>query len=838
MADAVPKRVASAALPDEEWKPTESRETQAAVVFGLGLGTMLEWYDFQLYAGLSGVLAPQFFPDSDPTAQARATAEGGRGAGARGPGAAPRRRRACACGWAGDKPVAQARGAAGGALSYWAVFAAAFVTRPLGSIIFGHIADGIGRKVSLLISLLAMGLPTMLIGCLPTYKMIGLAAPILLALLRAIQGIAVGGEYGTAIVYIFELAPPGWEGRQSSFIVALCNVGVMLGNLLVMLVVGVCTPEQLHVWGWRIPFLLVVVTVGLAYFLRQRMPDTVELIARARLATEAAADASRAEGGDASSGGAPPPPQKTVEEEMKEMRHRVPLGQLLGRHPVPLLLHVFVTTYTAAAFYSYTAWLPSHINKLGAPLLTTQVMLCTALVALIIVVLLTGWACDKGLPVCWTGAAFSFVGAALPFALCAATRALAPGGAGGLAGAWALQVLLMSLTAVPLALLTTVGVNIYPPPVRASGYNLGYSLAFGFVGGLSPVAVTAISSTSPASNDYGVAFWVLAWGLVSAAAFLLVLWLYPSCNRTAAMPLREAERAPPDASAAAGLRALSMSPPPPGGGGGGGVPVNELEQAGAAAPDALLDAALLRRLVVELDVHAAAEAAAGSAFNLITIVLALCGSSQPRRLQIAGAPGMADAFAALLHRWRDERCAGGAAVALAYVLGARKSGARPEPRAFAAELLVAPRDADAVLLELAAGAAGGAQWPLDAQPSAFIVLSNLIQLRKIDDPAAGAALAARCAAHAPAARAAVRLLGDGALNPNKAQGPALYLFGAFCERGAAAPQLQLLSALADGSGGGGTVAASPEAVRALFGLLGSESRDVRRDAARTLANAT
>lgn len=543
----VPKRIASAAFPQQRWEPPEPRrEGQALVVLGLGLGTMLEWYDFQLYSGFSSVIMPQFFPESNEVAQA---------------------------------------------LSYWLVFAVAFITRPLGAVIFGHIADGAGRKRSLLISLLAMGLPTVFIGCLPSYQVIGIAAPILLAVLRAVQGLAVGGEYGTAIVYIFELAPPGWEGRQSSFVVALCNVGVLLGNLMVMLLVGVCQPDQLRIWAWRIPFLLVVVTVALAYFLRLHMPDTVQLLAAATLASEAASGGSAASrtaascamtsspslndhdiagtpGRDVSMGGARggrlqggTDDPKGVEEATAETRRRAPLGALLLHHPLALALHALVTAFSAAAFYSYTAWLPTHLAKLGVPLITTQVMLCTGLVALIAVVLLSGVACDRGIPICWTGIFIALGGAALPFALCAAADGLSRGGQqGSLAAPWVAQVLLMAWTAVALCLLPTVGVSIYPPQVRASGYNLGYSLAFGFVGGLSPMAVTAISSSqNAAASRYGVAFWVMAWGLASAGAFALVLWRYPACNRTAAMPLSASHRRPKEPGVAAELRALSMS---------------------------------------------------------------------------------------------------------------------------------------------------------------------------------------------------------------------------------------------------------------------------------------
>lgn len=126
------------------------------IMFGLMLGTALEWYDFAIYSGLSSTISSVFFPSSDPVLQD---------------------------------------------IALWGVFAVGFIVRPLGSVVFGHIADACSRKLALVSSIVLMALATMLIGCIPSYNSIGVAAPVLLAILRALQGFAMGGEYGTSVRY-------------------------------------------------------------------------------------------------------------------------------------------------------------------------------------------------------------------------------------------------------------------------------------------------------------------------------------------------------------------------------------------------------------------------------------------------------------------------------------------------------------------------------------------------------------------------------------------------------------------------------------------------------------
>lgn len=200
---------------------TLSRMSQIQkVALASGVGTTVEWYDFFIYGTAAGLVFNKiFFPDFDPLV---------------------------------------------GTLLAFATFSAAFVARPLGGIIFGHFGDRIGRKSMLIITLTLMGLTTLAIGLLPTYQTIGMAAPIMLVSLRFVQGLALGGEVGGAILMTVEHAPPNKRGYYGSWVQMGVPAGLMLGNAVFLLMAGL-TPEAFVAWGWRVPFLVggIFVVIGL-----------------------------------------------------------------------------------------------------------------------------------------------------------------------------------------------------------------------------------------------------------------------------------------------------------------------------------------------------------------------------------------------------------------------------------------------------------------------------------------------------------------------------------------------------------------------------------------------
>src|ERR671925_968709 len=181
------------------------------IIAASSAGTLIEWYDFYIFGSLATILATQFYPEGDPTAAFLATL---------------------------------------------ATFATGFAVRPFGAIVFGRIGDVIGRKFTFVLTISIMGAATFIIGLLPGYATIGLAAPIILVLLRILQGLALGGEYGGAAIYVAEHAPDDRRGYYTGYIQTTATLGLLLALAVVVLVrlaVGETAFEQ---WGWRIPFLL------------------------------------------------------------------------------------------------------------------------------------------------------------------------------------------------------------------------------------------------------------------------------------------------------------------------------------------------------------------------------------------------------------------------------------------------------------------------------------------------------------------------------------------------------------------------------------------------------
>jgi MFS transporter, MHS family, shikimate and dehydroshikimate transport protein len=201
------------------------------VTTAVSLGTVIEWYDFFLYGTAAALVFPQlFFPAQD--------------------------------------------GAVGALLSF-ATFATGFAARPLGGIVFGHLGDRVGRKTVLVTTLILMGAATVGIGLLPTYDQIGIAAPILLVALRILQGLGTGGEWGGAALMTKEngSSRPGFFG---SFLSASVFAGLILGSVVYTALASVLTEEQLFGWGWRVPFLVSVLLVGIGLWIRRDLPETAE----------------------------------------------------------------------------------------------------------------------------------------------------------------------------------------------------------------------------------------------------------------------------------------------------------------------------------------------------------------------------------------------------------------------------------------------------------------------------------------------------------------------------------------------------------------------------------
>ncbi|AWN39440.1 MFS family transporter [Methylobacterium durans] len=207
------------------------RRRRIMAIVGSSSGNLVEWYDFYCYAFFALYFAPAFFPQGDPTSQLLQTA---------------------------------------------GIFAVGFFMRPIGGWLFGRIADRLGRRTSMIISVLMMCGGSLAIGLLPTYAMVGAAAPILLLIARMVQGISVGGEYGTSATYMSEVAVKGKRGFYASFQYVTLIGGQLIASLVLVSLQAILTADELKAWGWRIPFFIGALAAVVALYLRRSLAETME----------------------------------------------------------------------------------------------------------------------------------------------------------------------------------------------------------------------------------------------------------------------------------------------------------------------------------------------------------------------------------------------------------------------------------------------------------------------------------------------------------------------------------------------------------------------------------
>jgi MFS family permease len=201
------------------------------VITASSMGTLIEWYDFYIFGSLAVVISTKFFPSDNPTAAF---------------------------------------------LSTLATFAAGFVVRPFGALFFGRLGDIIGRKYTFMVTLLLMGGATFLIGCVPSYESIGFFAPLLVLILRLLQGLALGGEYGGAATYVAEHSPKGQRGYWTSWIQTTATFGLFISLMVILVTRELLSSEEFDEWGWRVPFWISILMVIVSYIIRKKMHESPE----------------------------------------------------------------------------------------------------------------------------------------------------------------------------------------------------------------------------------------------------------------------------------------------------------------------------------------------------------------------------------------------------------------------------------------------------------------------------------------------------------------------------------------------------------------------------------
>ncbi|OYU14256.1 MAG: MFS transporter [Alphaproteobacteria bacterium PA4] len=398
------------------------------------VGTAVEFYDFYIYAtAASLVFGPLFFPSDNPSAQL---------------------------------------------LSAYASFAVAFIARPIGALVFGHYGDRIGRKSTLVASLLVMGGSTLAIAFLPTFAMAGWLAPLLLCLLRFGQGFGLGGEWGGAALLAVENAPPGWRGRYGMFPQLGAPVGFIAANGLFLLLGLWLSDADFRAWGWRLPFLASALLVGVGLWVRLKLTETPAFAAAVAHA---------------------PPPA-------------VPIAELLRGHWRETLGGTFAVIACFALFYLSTAFaLGFGTTKLGYARETFLGVQLVAILALALGILLSGWLSDRFSPraVLIAGCAAAIATGALLAPLLGSGSLLRVGLFLGLA------LFVMGFVYGPLGAWLP---GLFPARVRYTGASMAFNLGGILGGGLAPVLAQALA-------DRGGLAWVGAYLAAAASASLLALLL-------------------------------------------------------------------------------------------------------------------------------------------------------------------------------------------------------------------------------------------------------------------------------------------------------------------------
>jgi metabolite-proton symporter len=412
-------------------KPTVNSPRQ--VLFASLVGTTIEFFDFYIYATAAVLVFPAlFFPASDPMSAT---------------------------------------------LASLATFAIAFIARPFGSALFGHFGDRVGRKTTLVAALLTMGISTVVIGALPTYQTIGVAAPFLLALCRFGQGLGLGGEWGGAVLLAVENAPPGKRAWYGMFPQLGAPIGFFFSGGVFLVLTQWLTDQQFFAWGWRIPFLASAVLVLVGLYVRLTITET-------------------------------PVFRQTIE---KEERVKVPMLTVFRDHPRMLVVGTMLSLATFVLFYLTTvfalAWGTTALGYSRSQFLLMQLF---GILFFALTIPLSAVLAERGrrLTLLWVTAAIALFGLIL--------APLFQSGTSGVIAAMAIGLSLMGLTYGPLG---TVLSELFPTSVRYTGSSLTFNMAGIFGASLAPYVATWLA------RNYGlhyVGYYLTASALVTIVGLLAI----------------------------------------------------------------------------------------------------------------------------------------------------------------------------------------------------------------------------------------------------------------------------------------------------------------------------
>src|SRR5665647_1192536 len=386
-----------------------SRDKRRSVIVAGIIGNVVEWYDFALYGYMATIISLLFFPN-----QTRMLA----------------------------------------LLSTYGIFAVGFVMRPIGAAFFGWLGDTVGRSKTMLISVILMMIPTFALGLLPTYSSIGIMAPILLIVMRLIQGLSVGGEFSSSVTYLVETASPSKRGLSGSWSNVGGGIGMLMGSLMATLITSFLGADAVNAWGWRIPFLLGGVLGSAAVILRKKLPKSQHFI-----------------------------------NHVKSKEDSSPIKEAFSNNTKEVVQAMIFASGYGALFYLSMVYFPNWLSEYNGFSLSNALKInAVATVLLTILIPFMGWISDKYI----RRTHFSAISIAA-IAIVSIPLFLWVRG-GSLISAIITQLTLAVLIAVLSGVAPAIFVELFPTRDRLSGYSIAFNVGMGIIGGSTPMIVTWLIS--------------------------------------------------------------------------------------------------------------------------------------------------------------------------------------------------------------------------------------------------------------------------------------------------------------------------------------------------------
>jgi MHS family proline/betaine transporter-like MFS transporter len=417
---------------------TTQLKPEAKLIISCVIGNALEWYDFIIYGYFAPILGQLFFPVSDRYSQLM-----------------------CSFG----------------------ALAAGFIARPLGAILFGHIGDKSSRLVVLMLSIYIMSIPTTLIGCLPTYQQIGLLAPMLLTILRILQGLAIGGEFTGSMVFLIEHAKKNKRGFFGSWATCSSIVGIIVGSSVVAIIMRVFPPEQVRSFGWRIAFLLSMVGCAIGIYVRRHLQDDRQ--------------------------------QSIINAQKQSPPSFVPIKELFNKYLDKILIVFSLDALTGIGFFTLVIFLPSYFREyIDLSDLTTQYLSTTNMIIFAAMTLFGGWISDKvGYKNTLLYPCIAFILISYPVFNLFQT--------GGIFTIFIGQTLLICMMGFFYGVIPIALFDIFPLEVKCSGISFAHNISMACMGGTAPLMATYVIKHTN-HNLLSPAYLLIAAAFMSLIAVLIL----------------------------------------------------------------------------------------------------------------------------------------------------------------------------------------------------------------------------------------------------------------------------------------------------------------------------